>query len=55
MEHIVILCREILIEEPYQFKHGSRERGRCWDKIANSLNAMERPKFAVDQRGVRDS
>ena len=53
-DHDILLCREILAEEPYQYKIGSRERGRCWDKIAESLNAIERPKFSVDQRAVRD-
>jgi len=48
------LCREILIEEPYNFKHGSRERGRCWDRIADTLNKVDQPKFIVDQRAVRD-
>ena len=43
-----------MLEEPYKFKHGSREHGQCWDKIANSLNCVEKPKFNVDQRSVRD-
>ena len=53
-QHDILLCREIMLEEPYKFKHGSRERGQCWDKIANSLNSVEKPKFNVDQRSVRD-
>ena len=53
-EHDILLCREILVEEPYNFKHGSRERGRCWDRIAEALNSVEQPKFIVDQRAVRD-
>ncbi|XP_065065313.1 golgin subfamily A member 6-like protein 2 [Rhopilema esculentum] len=53
-DHDVLLCREILAEEPYQNKHGSKERGKCWDKIADALNGVERPKFNVDQRAVRD-
>ena len=24
----ILLCREILVEEPYKFKHGSSERGQ---------------------------
>ena len=53
-QHDVMLCREILVVEPFRFKHGSRERGQAWEKIANSLNDIERPKFNVDQRAVRD-
>ena len=53
-EHDIMLCRELLVEEPYNFKHGSRERGRCWDRIAEALNKIDQPKFIVDQRAVRD-
>ena len=53
-QHGVMLCREILVVEPFRFKHGSRERGQAWEKIANFLNEIERPKFNVDQRAVRD-
>lgn len=52
--HDILLCREILTEEPYQFKHGSREKGHCWDTIAKNLNSMSEEKFVVDQRAVRD-
>lgn len=52
--HDILLCREILVEEPYKFKHGSRERGHCWDTIATNLNSMKEEKFIVDQRSVRD-
>ena len=53
-EHDVLLCREILVEEPYKFKHGSRDRGKKWEKIAQNLNAVDRLYFSVDQRAVRD-
>ena len=43
--HDVLLCREILVEEPFKFKHGSRERGQHWDKVATSLNQMGKPRF----------
>jgi hypothetical protein len=42
------------VKEPYKFKHGSRERGHCWDTIADNLNSMGGEKFIVDQRSVRD-
>ena len=53
-EHDIMLCREILTEEPFNFKHGSREWGRCWDHIADTLNKVDQLKFNVDQRAVRD-
>ena len=49
-----MLCREVLVTQPFQFKHGTRDRGQCWDKIASNLNLIEVPRFLVDQRGVRD-
>ena len=53
-ENDVLLCREILVEEPFCFKIGTRERGQCWDRIASSLNTLGSPRFWVDQRAVRD-
>ncbi len=53
-QHDILLCREVIVEEPYKFKYGSRERGQCWDRIANSLTHIEMPRFIVDQRSVRD-
>ena len=49
LEHDTLLCRDILVEEPYQFKMGTRERGHSWD-----LNKIGQPHFMVDQRAVRD-
>ncbi|XP_065067562.1 DNA ligase 1-like [Rhopilema esculentum] len=53
-EHNNMLCREVLVVEPYKFKIGSRERGACWEKVANNLNGIEHPLFIVDKRAVRD-
>jgi len=53
-EHDILLCREILVEQPFSFKRGSRERGNCWDMIASRLSQLEKPRFIVDQRAVRD-
>ncbi|XP_065063939.1 calponin homology domain-containing protein DDB_G0272472-like [Rhopilema esculentum] len=54
LEHDTLLCREILVEEPYLFKMGTRERGHSWDNVANNLNRIGQPHFMVDQRAVRD-
>jgi len=52
--HDLQLCREIAFQNPFKFKFGSRERGQCWDSIADVLNDAEQPGFNVDQRGVRE-
>ena len=53
-EHDMLLCREVIVNDPYEFKTGSRERGQCLDKIADILNAIQNPWFKVDQRSIRD-
>ena len=54
-EREVLLCREIMLTEPYQFKKGSKERGDSWSKLAVNLsNTKLDPPFSVDQRAVRE-
>eukprot|EP00795_Rhopilema_esculentum_P005626 gene5626-biopygen7468 len=53
-QHDVLLCREVLVVQPFQFRHGTHDRGQCWERIANNLNLVEHPHFIVDQRSVRD-
>ena len=52
--HDTLLCREVLLEEPYKYKKGSNERGKKWTEIAEALNKSEEVKFKVAQRGVRE-
>ena len=47
-----LLCREILLLEPYKFKAGTREKGNLWKAIADNLNSLDR--FQVDARAVRE-
>ena len=54
MGHDVIMCREGLVSEPFNFKPRNPERGKVWEKIAQELNAIEKPKFRVTARAVRD-
>ena len=54
MDHDVIMCREVLVSEPFNFKPRSPERGKVWEKIAQELNAIEKTKFRVTTRVVRD-
>ena len=53
-KHDIFFLREILPHEPYQYKKGSIERGKSWEKIANALNSASQPIFKVKSRAVRD-
>ena len=53
-EHEELLLREIFTYEPFNFKSGSFPRGECWKLIADSLNAIDKPKFTVSHRSVRE-
>eukprot|EP00794_Sanderia_malayensis_P009468 gene9468-10455_t len=53
-QHDILLCKEVLLQEPYNYKVGTRERGQTWDMIANHLNKQPNLRFVVDQRAVRD-
>lgn len=52
--HDVLLGREILLFELWKFRAGSRERGQCLDRIADSLNELQDPCFNVTQKSIRD-
>ena len=52
--HDVLLCRKILVIEPYRYKVGTIEREQPWDKVASALHLVEGLHFVVDQRGVRE-
>ena len=48
----MLLCREILVAEPYRYKVGTRERGQAWDEVASALNLVESLHFVDDKRDV---
>ena len=49
----IILLKEIVLFEPWNFKRGSEERGRCWEQLAESLSAQNTYR-KLSQRSVRD-
>ena len=53
-KHDVILCREILVTEPFMFKKGSVDKGKVWTEVADSLNSCRELQFKVKQRSVRE-
>ena len=52
--HDVLLCREIMVIEPYSAKPRTAQRGQLWKDIADRLNCLSEHKFNVTQRAVRD-
>ena len=40
-KHEAMLLREVLVEEPYKYRPGSKERGISWTKIANICKRVE--------------
>ena len=51
-----LLCREVSLMEPYQYRARSRERRNFWKQIADALNLIstESISFRVDARAVRE-
>ena len=50
----VPFCREVIAFELFTHKPGSKERGKCYDRIAESFNAVKDVYFKLDQRALRD-
>lgn len=53
-EHDLILCREILMIQPYQYRSGSKESGNAWTSISTDLNSIVEVKFNTTRKSVRD-
>ena len=53
-EHDAMLTREMLVIQLFRYKHWTRDRGRCWEQIAQNLNSILHPKFNVDMIGLMD-
>ena len=53
-EHEQYFIRELLVTEPYMFKPKSTERQQAWRLLMENLNKLEKPKFHVTVRSVRD-
>ena len=50
----IILCREVVFENPYVYKKGSPQRSETWKKIVDVLNKCAFPQFNVDHRAIQD-
>ena len=42
-EYDVLLCTEVVSENPFKTRKGSSQRSEIWDRIANTLNTYHRP------------
>lgn len=51
---LTLLCREILLHEPFKFKLKSAEEKEAWETSADNFNAIGDPKFKVTPTSVRD-
>ena len=54
-DHDILLLREMIASELFQFKKGSPDRGKIWESIQERLSKLDNPKFVIkEKRGVRD-
>ena len=53
-EHGILFLREVLVSDLFLYRKCNIERGKVWDEIADELNALDYPKFQVNQRYIRD-
>ena len=53
-QHNDVLLQEMYLFEPWKYKRGSKQRGQVWERISESLNEHESPRFTVKQKSVRD-
>lgn len=49
-----VLLQEMYLFEPWKYKRGSKQRGQVWERISESLNKHESPRFTVNHKSVRD-
>ena len=53
-QHNIILCREVVFENPYVYKKGSPQRSEALKKIVDVLNKCDSPQFNADHRAIWD-
>ena len=54
-EHDILLLRQMIASELFEFKKSSPDRGKIWESIHERLNKLDNPKFMIKEKsGVRD-
>ena len=48
--HNILLCREILLVEPFKAKQRTQQCGELWQSVAEHLNDISEPKFGDLQK-----
>ena len=46
----ILLLREMIASELFQFKKGSPDRGKIWESIQERLNKLDHPKFTIKEK-----
>ena len=54
--HDLVLCRELLLTNPFQAKYKMTARAKLWDEAAENLVKTTRPAFkkSFDKRAVQE-
>ena len=52
-QHNIILCREVVFENPYVYKKGSPQRSETWKKIVDVRRISQSPKSLNDEIWLR--
>ncbi|PFX17925.1 hypothetical protein AWC38_SpisGene17722 [Stylophora pistillata] len=53
-QHNDMLLEEMYLFGPWKYKRGSKQRGQVLERISESLNEHESPRFTLNQKSVRD-
>ena len=55
-DHDLVLCRELLVINPFQAKYKTTARAKLWDQAAENLAKTTRPAFkkSLDKRAVQE-
>ena len=53
----VCLLRELVVQNPFQHRHGTLERGKVWEQVGTALQPLTqayKTAITLNQRTVRD-
>ena len=55
-QHDIVLCREVLVVDPFQADKKTVQRAKHWQTVANNLVVLDYPKFksTLSKRSVQD-
>ena len=55
-QHDIVLCREVLVADPFQAKKNNVQRAKHWQTVANNLVVLDYLKYksTLSKRSVQD-